>query len=84
MRLKLGLRRPFAPPGLSFVHDIPLDGSRGHCKLAVGATVTVPDELSLSAADVPAVIRGRDKQMPLLQQAYLEVDLDRLDLLLEY
>ena len=111
VRFKLGLRRPFAPPGLSFVHDVPLDGKNGKAKLSVGATVTVPDELQLSAADVPAVVGGRGKaevgaplqpsalylrcaahprdsrpaaflrqEVDLLKQAYLAVDLDRLDL----
>lgn len=61
VRFKLGLRRPFAPPGLSFVHDVPLDGKNGKAKLSVGATVTVPVELQLSAADVPAVVGGRGK-----------------------
>lgn len=45
----------------------------------------VPDELSLSAADVPAVVRrGRQADVPLLQQAYVAIDLDRLDLVIEY
>tara|TARA_B100000795_G_scaffold94524_1_gene69270 strand:- start:532 stop:693 length:162 start_codon:yes stop_codon:yes gene_type:complete len=53
--------------------------------VSVGATVTVPDELQLSAADVPAVVRrGRAADVPLLKQAYVAVDLDRLDLLIEY
>ena len=54
-------------------------------QVSVGATVTVPDELQLSAADVPAVVRrGRAADVPLLKQAYVAVDLDRLDLLIEY
>lgn len=85
VRLKLGLRRSFASSGMSFVQDVPLDGADGHCKVSVGATVTVPDELQLSAADVPAVVRrGRAADVPLLNQAYVAVDLDRLDLLIEY
>ena len=70
VRLKLGLRRSFASSGMSFVQEVPLDGADGHCKVSVGATLTVPDELQLSAADVPAVVkRGRAADVPLLQQA---------------
>ena len=44
VRLKLGLRRSFASSGMSFVQDVPLDGSDGHCKVSVGATLTVREQ----------------------------------------
>jgi len=89
LELKLGLRRRFAKPGISLVHDIPLDGKRGHAKLSVGSTITVPEELQLTGADVAAAAKakrdGKEAEaMALLKQAYFDVDIDRLDLLLEY
>ena len=50
VRLKLGLRRSFASSGMSFVQEVPLDGADGHCKVSVGATLTVPDELQACTA----------------------------------
>lgn len=44
VRLKLGLRRSFASSSMSFVQDVPLDGSDGHCKVSVGATLTVREQ----------------------------------------
>ena len=71
------------------MHDIPLDGKGGHAKLSVGSTITVPEELQLTAADVTAAAKakrdGKEAEaMALLKQAYFDVDIDRLDLLLEY
>jgi len=59
------------------VHSVPLDGEQAHCRLDVGATLTVPDELRLTLEDV----RNRRSA---LDAAHFGIDLDRLDLCVEY
>uniref|UniRef100_A0A7S0JET2 Uncharacterized protein n=1 Tax=Calcidiscus leptoporus TaxID=127549 RepID=A0A7S0JET2_9EUKA len=75
-RLRLGLRRRFSPKGLSLVHSLPVD-REGRCKLEVGATLTVPDDLELSSDDVLA---GRNS----LRDARFGIDVDHLVLRLMY
>jgi len=77
-QLKLGLRRRVSRRGLSLVHAVSLDGGQGHLSLDVGATLLVPDELSLSADDV------RTRSFSSLDAATFHVDFDRLDIRVEY
>jgi len=77
--LRLGLRRSFSKRGLSLVHQVDVGGT-GHCKVDVGATLTVPDELQLSAQELlrPSPTRGRSGD------ARFGIDVDRLDLRLDF
>ena len=76
-RLRLGLRRRFSSKGLSLVHALPLDGSHGRCKLDIGATLSMPEELELTSDD----LRERRNS---LRDVKLGIDFDRLDLRIMY
>eukprot|EP00316_Scyphosphaera_apsteinii_P017476 CAMPEP_0119323720 /NCGR_PEP_ID=MMETSP1333-20130426/61404_1 /TAXON_ID=418940 /ORGANISM="Scyphosphaera apsteinii, Strain RCC1455" /LENGTH=178 /DNA_ID=CAMNT_0007331237 /DNA_START=83 /DNA_END=622 /DNA_ORIENTATION=+ len=90
-KLRVGLRRKFSKRGLSFVHTMPLDGKTGHCKLDLGASLTVPNELQLTDADVRDAARrltrrgfGTGSTPPFAgPEMNFALDLDRLDIRLD-
>ena len=72
--LKVGLRRKFARRGVGIVHT--LDLAQG-VRADVGATLHLPDEVSVVSV-------GRGADAPPRPPLAVEVDLDRLDLRLDF
>ena len=77
-RVSLGLRRRFSPQGLSLVHSVPVD-AHGRCTLDRGCTVTVPEELQVTARHLV-----ESSHSAVLPAPRFCVDFDRLDLCLDF
>jgi len=60
--------------GLSFEKEIPIEGTEGHVKAAVGTCLYIPNEVGLAATDLK-----KGAKMP-----FVAADIDKLDLVVEY